>query len=79
MMRLGKGGSLRKLCGGEYFFYFHPLPGEMIKFHEYFSDGLKPPTRNSFIYIYTHVDIYICMAKFEYPFPLNFCRDSMNR
>ena len=25
-------------------FYFYPLPGEMIKFDKYFSDGLKPPT-----------------------------------
>ena len=25
-------------------FYFYPLPGEIIKFDKYFSDGLKPPT-----------------------------------
>ena len=29
------------------FFIFTPILGEMIQFHEYFSDGLKPPTRLS--------------------------------
>ena len=24
--------------------YFSPLPGEMIQFDSYFSNGLKPPT-----------------------------------
>ena len=26
---------------------FSPLPGEMVQFDEYFSDGLKPPTRKT--------------------------------
>ena len=25
-------------------FYFHPIPGQMIQFDQYFSNGLKPPT-----------------------------------
>ena len=29
----------------EIFFIFTPKIGEMIQFDEYFSDGLKPPTR----------------------------------
>ena len=36
--------SYLKLVGGFKYFLFSPLPGEMIKFDEYFSDGLKPPT-----------------------------------
>ena len=35
-------GCLRLLGGG---FLFSTLPGEMIQFDQYFSDGLKPPTR----------------------------------
>ena len=27
------------------YFFFSPLPGEMIQVDSYFSDGLKPPTR----------------------------------
>ena len=37
-----------ELGGGLNFFkcfLFSPLPGEMIQFDKYFSDGLKPPTR----------------------------------
>ena len=35
-----------KLLGGGFKdFLFSPLPGEMIQFDEYFSNGLKPPTR----------------------------------
>ena len=30
--------------GFKYFFIFTPNLGEMIKFDEYFSNGLKPPT-----------------------------------
>ena len=33
------------LAGGFKHFLFSPLPGEMIRFDEYFSNGLKPPTR----------------------------------
>jgi len=33
------------LGGGFIFFVFSPLLGEMIQFDEYFSDGLKPPSR----------------------------------
>ena len=29
------------------FFIFTPIPGEMIQFDEYFSNGLKPPTRRA--------------------------------
>ena len=29
----------------KYFFIFNPIPGEDSHFDEYFSDGLKPPTR----------------------------------
>ena len=32
------------LGGGFKHFLFSPLPGEMIQFDQYFSDGLKPPT-----------------------------------
>ena len=35
------------------FFYFHPLPGEMIQFDKYFSNGLKPPTT-----LLTYFDFY---------------------
>ena len=31
--------------GGFKHLFFSPLPGEMIQFDQYFSDGLKPPTR----------------------------------
>ena len=31
--------------GGFQYFLFSPLPGEMIQFDSYFSNGLKPPTR----------------------------------
>ena len=34
-----------KLGGGFKYFLFSPLPGEMIPFDQFFSDGLKPPTR----------------------------------
>ena len=34
------------LGGGFKCFLFSPLPGEMIQFDYYFSDGLKPPTSN---------------------------------
>ena len=32
------------LVGGFEYFWFSRLPGEMIQFDEYFSNGLKPPT-----------------------------------
>ena len=31
----------------KYFLCFNPNLGEMVEFDEYFSDGLKPPTRRS--------------------------------
>ena len=34
---------LSGLSGGFKHFLFSPLPGEMIQFDSYFSDGLKPP------------------------------------
>ena len=33
------------LGGGFKYFLFSPLPGEMIQLDQYFSNGLKPPTR----------------------------------
>ena len=33
------------MTGGFKHFLFSPLPGEMIQFGLFFSDGLKPPTR----------------------------------
>ena len=36
------------LGGGFKYFLFSPLPGEMIQFDYYFSNGLKPPTRNAY-------------------------------
>ena len=33
------------LGGGFEYVLFSPLPGEMIQFDQYFSGGLKPPTR----------------------------------
>ena len=39
-------GSFWKVGGFKYFL-FSPLPGEMIQFDEYFSNGLKPPTSKS--------------------------------
>ena len=32
------------LGGGFKHLLFSPLPGDMIQFHKYFSNGLKPPT-----------------------------------
>ena len=29
--------------------YFHPLPGEMIQFDNYFLDGFKPPNSDMFM------------------------------
>ena len=41
------GNFLCKTIGGGFkYFLFSPLPGEMIQFDKYFSDGLKPPTSN---------------------------------
>jgi len=34
----------RNLGGGVAFFRFSPLPGKMIQFDQYISNGLKPPT-----------------------------------
>ena len=36
-----------QLGGGFKYFLFSPLPGEMIQFDYYFSNGLKPPTSQS--------------------------------
>ena len=33
-----------KLDGGFKYLLFSPLPGEMIQFDQYFSNGLKTPT-----------------------------------
>ena len=41
--------NIQCLGGGFlYFFYVHPILGEMIQFDEYFSNGLNPPTRSEF-------------------------------
>ena len=34
--------------GGFKYFLFSSLPGDMIQFDSYVSNGLKPPTRSSF-------------------------------
>ena len=38
----------KRLGGGFKYFFCSPLFGEDSHFHEYFSDGLKPPTRRCF-------------------------------
>jgi len=38
--------KLNNLGGGFKYVLFSPLPGEMIQFDKYFSNGLKPPTSN---------------------------------
>ena len=35
----------RELVGGFKYFLFSPLPGQDFQFDQYFSKGLKPPTR----------------------------------
>ena len=47
----GKNEKRNKQLGGgfKYFFIFIPIPGEMIHFHQYFSMGLKPPTRQALL------------------------------
>ena len=37
-------GDVNDLDGGFKYFLCSPLPGEMIQFDQYFSNGLKPPT-----------------------------------
>ena len=39
--------KITQLGGGFKYFLFSPLPGEMIQFDYYFSNGLKPPTRQT--------------------------------
>ena len=41
-----KNGMFQNPGGGFKYVLFSPLLGEIIQFHEYFSDGLKPPTRS---------------------------------
>ena len=36
----------------KYLFIFTPNPGEMIQFDEYFSNGLKPPARVDFEFVF---------------------------
>ena len=44
-----------KLVGGFRYFVFSSLPGEMIQFDSYFSDGLKPPTKKSdMLHLFTY-------------------------
>ena len=53
-------GSLNCLLGGGFkYLLFSPLPGEMIQFDSYFSDGLKPPTSlgGGFKYRKPHVSL----------------------
>jgi len=38
-----------ELGGGFTYFLFSPVLGEDFQFDEYFSDGLKPPTREEII------------------------------
>ena len=39
--------KITQLGGGFKYFLLSPLPGEMIQFDYYFSNGLKPPTRQT--------------------------------
>ena len=62
----------RKLVGG-FTFFFTPKFGEMIELDEYFSIGLKPPTRKSrvsrivfwLIWVFTFVDCYLIPQCFD--------------
>ena len=56
-MILQVGFELPLLGGGLKYFLFSPLPGEGFQFDSYFSNGLKPPTRLS--YLANGWDIYI--------------------
>ena len=52
-------------------FLFLPLPGEMMQFDEYFSNGLKPPTSliiksNLFSMIFFQVEIFFCFEGIPY-------------
>ena len=44
-LELEENGETKTLGGGFKCFFFNPRTGEMFKFDQYFSKGLKPPTR----------------------------------
>ena len=49
---------IQNVGGGFKDFLFSSLPGEMIQFHKYFSNGLKPPTRNYRIF-FIHLPFFV--------------------
>ena len=48
---------LPNLGGGFKYFLFSTLPGEMIHFDKYFSNGLKPPARNELTPLNSRISI----------------------
>ena len=57
------------------FFFFIPIRGEMIQFHSYFSNGLKPPTRKvGFLHEITCADGVSEIHPFFLQNSVNFCR-----
>ena len=67
------GGSILPiyiLDGGFEYFSCSPLPGKIIQFDEYFSDGLKPPTSLPFI---RNHDMKIPMIEKQYDIECNEC------
>ena len=53
----------KTLGGGFKCFLFSPLPGKMIRFDSYFSNGLKPRTRNMAL---VHCQISFLWSKYLY-------------
>ena len=47
----------KELGGGFNHSLFVPLPGEIIQFDKYFSDGLKPPTREIVTLIFQQISL----------------------
>ena len=62
------------LGGGFKYFLFSPLLGEMIQFDWYFSNGLKPPPRNSSVFLEVEVPhrakLKLCYLSSLVPTPL---------
>ena len=51
------------LGGGFKYLLFSPLPGEMIQFHSYFSNGLvQPSTRNPMRLFFIYPSNFICIS-----------------
>ena len=53
------------LGGGFMFFYFHLLPGEMIQFDQYVSNGLKSPASDLRDGFYGELVDIACDYQFE--------------